>query len=292
LVRSNKNKQKANAIISKQKQLVEDQKAVVEIQKEQVEEKNKNITDSINYARRIQNALLQSENEVKLFLPDYFILFKPKDIVSGDFYWFFEKQGTLYFSVVDCTGHGVPGAFMSMLGMNFLNDILQTEEVPSPAYILNRLSEKVVERLKQKNINSQTKDGMDMALCSLSENKNKLQFSGANNPLIIIRDKQIIEIGGDRIPIGHQGLEEAEEFTTKVTDIQKGDCIYLFSDGYTDQFGGEKGKKFKSKQLYEKLAEINKESMSEQKNILERTFEDWRGNMEQIDDVCIIGIRL
>lgn len=292
LVRSNKNMKRAHTIISRQKKIVEEQKEAVENQKEIVEEKNKNITDSINYAKRIQNALLQSEKEIKVFLPDYFILFKPKDIVSGDFYWFYEKEGLLYFSVVDCTGHGVPGAFMSMLGLNFLNDILQTEQVTSPAYILNRLSEKVIERLKQKDIESQTRDGMDMALCSLLLSKNKLQFSGANNPLIIIRNKQIIQMDADRTPIGHQGIEEVKEFTTKEMDVESGDCIYLFSDGYSDQFGGEKGKKFKVKKLIEILNDNSEKPMHIQKQILEKTFSDWKGNMEQVDDVCIVGVKL
>ena len=277
-------------ITRKQKQIIEIKNTETELQKKTIEEKNKDITASIHYAKHIQNALLREEEHVSMHLPDHFILFLPKDIVSGDFYWGAEKQDCWYFAAVDCTGHGVPGAVMSMLGISFLNDIVTSEQMLSPAEVLNRLRHKIMKELRQTGEADGNKDGMDISLARLNMNTNELEWAGANNSLNLIRNGQLEIIKANKQPIGYH--PQNNPFTNHKIQLQKGDSIYLYSDGYADQFGGPKGKKFKYKQLENLLIENNHLSLKEQKEILKNQFIGWKGSLEQIDDVCVFGVRI
>jgi tetratricopeptide (TPR) repeat protein len=266
------------------------QKHIIEEKINMVEEKQKEILDSIHYAKRIQNALLKEEDHVSEHLPEHFILFKPKDIVSGDFYWAMEKQDYLYLAAVDCTGHGVPGALMSMLGISFLNEITSTPHLYSPAEILNQLRSKVVKEL---GATGHTKDGMDISLCRFNLKTKEAEWAGANNPLWICKQKDgqliIQETKGDKQPVGYS--ETYKSFTNHA--FAEKDCIYyLLTDGFADQFGGPKGKKFKYKKLQEYLIGNSHLPLSQQKEKLADSFDRWKGDLEQVDDICIIGIRI
>jgi len=259
--------------------------------KKVIAEKNKEITDSINYAQRIQDAMLPAkEIKFKLF-PDAFVLFEPRDVVSGDFYWFGERNRKRIIAAVDCTGHGVPGAFMSMIGNSFLNEIILEKGITSPEKVLETLREKIIEALKQKGETGENKDGMDITLCVFDDEKKCVEFSGANNPLYIIRNNELIETKGDKQPVGIT-FGELQPFTKHTIELQKNDCLYLFSDGYADQFGGPEKKKFKTKRLKEFLLSVHDKSMSEQEKLLLNNFTNWKGELEQIDDVLVIGIRI
>lgn len=258
-------------------------------QKMIIEEKNKDITDSINYAKRIQDALLpQREIKYRLF-PDAFVLFRPKDVVSGDFYWFAEKNGKRLIAAVDCTGHGVPGAFMSMIGNTFLNEVVDHQGITSPDLVLNELREMTVKSLKQTG--GESKDGMDLALLCFDDAAGTVEFAGANNPLWHFGSGGFSEIKPDKQPIGYAPGNSAP-FTRHSMPARKGDVFYIFSDGFADQFGGPKGKKFKYKQLREKLEELHTLPMKEQEDNLTAIFDRWKGPLEQIDDVLVIGIRI
>lgn len=283
--------------IEKQKELIEAEKKEVEFQKQKteeqkliVEDKNHEIMSSINYAKRIQTAILKEEQHVTPTFPEHFILFLPKDVVSGDFYWALEKGDNIYITAADCTGHGVPGAFMSMLGVSFLNEINNTEEMLSPAQILNILREKIIKELGQTGDIEGSKDGMDMSLIRINKKEKEIAWAGANNPLYIIYNNELIDYKGDRQPVGYSDKKEA--FTDHRIELKEGMCFYLFSDGYQDQFGGPQGKKYKAKNLQKKLMEIHKRSTNEQKELLHQEFLSWRGDIEQIDDVCLIGLKL
>jgi len=267
-------------------------------QKEEIQNKNqeleilyKQVTDSIHYAKRIQEAILPPPALFDELLPNSFVLYKPKDIVSGDFYWLDKKGDSVYFAAVDCTGHGVPGAFMSIVGSNLLKDSVNNTDLYAPAEIMDKLNEGVASTLHVGITEKQTKDGMDMTLCALDYKKMKLQYSAAFNPLYVIRDGQLIQHKADKFPVG-AFVGEKRKFTNNVIELKKGDMVYIFSDGYADQFGGPKGKKFKYKQLAELIFNNRTLSMPEQRNILDETFNSWKGNIEQVDDVCIIGIKL
>jgi serine phosphatase RsbU (regulator of sigma subunit) len=278
-------------VTQKQKKIIENQKLMVEEKNKIIEEKNKDITDSITYAKRIQQAVLPSGNYANNILGDHFILFKPKDIVSGDFYWGTRINELLIVTVADCTGHGVPGAFMSMLGVSSLNEIVRKKEVTKASEIINQLRESIIESLQQKGASGEQKDGMDMSLCAINTSSNQLQFAGANNPLFIVSaQKQLKVIEANKMPVAI--YEHMENFTNQEYQLQKGDCLYLCSDGYEDQFGGPKGKKFMIKHLKELFVTISDKPLIEQQKILDLTFENWRGEHEQIDDVTIIGIRI
>ena len=282
-VRAYLNKKKANKIIAAQKHEVEEQKEIIE-------EKNKDITDSINYAFRIQHAILKAEEHVSKHLPSHFILFKPKDIVSGDFYWTLEKHNHLYLAAADCTGHGVPGAFLTMLGVSFLNEINGVDELLTPAEILNRLRDRIIKELGQTGREMENKDGMDISLARINLKTNELQWAGANNPFYYTKDNELMEVKADKQPIAY--YISMKPFTNHEFSFAKGDIFYLFTDGFADQFGGPEGKKFKYKQLQKKLIETQIFTVEDQKQKLNLLFEDWRGKLEQIDDVCIIGMRL
>ena len=271
---------------------VKERTAEVVKQKEVIEEKNKHITDSIVYAKRIQQAILPPEDVFKTHLQNSFILYKPKDIVSGDFYWLERKGNKILFAVVDCTGHGVPGAFMSIIGYNGLNQIVNEYNVQQPAEILNNLNKIITTTLKQHAHESKIRDGMDMSVCCIDLDTNKLQFAGANNPIFIVRNNQVVEIKADKQPIGNFIGEEEFRFTNKELDLFPSDRLYLFSDGFADQFGGPRGKKLKYTMFRELLIENHQLPMQEQKELLDRLFENWRGELEQIDDVCVIGVAI
>jgi len=277
-------------ITRKQKQIIEIKNTETELQKKTIEEKNKDIMDSIHYAKHIQNALLREEEHVSMHLPEHFILFLPKDIVSGDFYWGAEKHGYWYFATVDCTGHGVPGAVMSMLGISFLNDIVSSKQLFSPAEVLNLLRDKVVKELRQTGEAGGSKDGMDISLCRLNLTTNELQWAGANNSLTLIRNGELEEIKANKQPIGYH--PENSPYTNHEIQLQKDDFIYIFSDGYADQFGGPKGKKLTPKKLKNLLIIHNYLPMKEQKELLKKRFTEWKGSLEQVDDVCVFGVRV
>lgn len=278
------NKKKANIIITEQKHKVE-------LQKEIIEEKHKEITDSINYAKRIQTALLRGEEEWNLIGKEHFILFKPKDVVSGDFYWCSHSEEKAFWVIADCTGHGVPGAFMSMLGISFLNEVIDNYGIFAANEILNKLREKVIKSLEQKGMSTQQKDGMDIALCVLDKKTKMLEFAGANNSIYIIRNKKITELHPDKMPIGSY-TEVLKPFTSQQIQLNENDLVILFSDGYADQFGGEKGKKFRYKQFEELLINSSDKSLFEIRNIMDTEFEKWKGKHEQVDDVCVVGIKI
>jgi serine phosphatase RsbU (regulator of sigma subunit)/Tfp pilus assembly protein PilF len=267
----------------------------LESQKSIIEEKNKDITDSIIYAQKIQEAMLHSHTDVSNVFPDSFIIYKPKDIVAGDFYWWVNEGNRFYLAAADCTGHGVPGAMISVACANILNKSLKELGLSKPSDILDKTTELVVEAFSV-NENEQTymKDGMDIALCAIEKGDKDnvtIEFSGANNPLWIFRKNGAFEeIRGDRQPIGY--FEKQKPFTNSSITLEKGDTIYIFSDGYADQFGGGKNKKFKSSNLKKKLLSIQSSSLEVQKEILEKEFEEWKGDFAQTDDVCVIGVKV
>jgi|GEM_PF-1340797 len=273
----------------KANQILKFQAVEINFQKKVVEEKNKGITDSINYAKLIQEAILPAkEIKYKLF-PEAFVLFQPKDIVSGDFYWFSEKNKKRLIATVDCTGHGVPGAFMSMIGNALLNEIINEKGVTVPSEILKLLREKIIDSLKQKD--GQNKDGMDISILCFDEDNKTVEFAGANNPLWLIRKGIIQEIKADKQPIGlYHG--ESKPFNNNIIKLQKEDSLYIFTDGYADQFGGGEGKKFKYKQLQNLLLSIQDKRMNEQENILFKKINDWKSDLDQVDDILIIGVRV
>ena len=260
-------------------------------QKELVEVKNKEITDSINYAKRIQQSILTSDQYFKKHTTDFFILFKPKDIVSGDFYWALNHENKLMVMTADCTGHGVPGAMMSMMGVNFLNEIVNEKKITDPAAVLNQLRKDIVKALNPEGSLMEAKDGMDCSLCSFDMDNLKLTYANANNPFYIIRNNTVIISQLNKMPIG-AGHNSDELFKDFEMTLQKGDLVVSFTDGYADQFGGPKGKKFKYKQLEELLLMNAHLPMNEIKQKLNDTIETWKGNLEQVDDICLLGIRI
>ena len=270
------------------------QKAEIELQSQKIEVFYKQVTDSIRYAKRIQEAILPPDNYVRRLMPDSFVLYKPKDIVSGDFYWFDQSEtGRVFFAAVDCTGHGVPGAFMSIVGHNLLKQIMSKHVDKSPAKILDELSKGVRETLHQRNFEESTsKDGMDITLCSIDKKTNELEFSAAFNPLYLVRNGEIFEIKGNKFSVGIYLEKESRNFTNHKLKLQKGDVVYIFSDGYADQFGGPRGKKFMQNQFRNLLFDIHRKPMPEQKRILDSTIEHWRGNEDQVDDILVMGFRM
>ncbi|PKP21264.1 MAG: hypothetical protein CVU05_07185 [Bacteroidetes bacterium HGW-Bacteroidetes-21] len=318
--------------IEAQRDEITSQRDLVVSQKGQIEVILSELTDSIHYSKHIQSAILPSSEKFKQFPFEHFIFYKPKDIISGDFYWFEQIDKKLIFCVGDCTGHGVPGALMSMLGIAALNDAVKSHGITTPSDILNYIRSYVISALQQKDNKSNSqmsvKDGMDLALCTIQLDTLELQYSGANNPLYIIKNAAIshwplavsmntpangqeqtangqlvevkgdlstesstlVELKGDKMPIAIH--ERMDSFTTHAIQLEKGDGIYLFSDGYADQFGGPKGKKFKYKTLKEVLISKNTEPVKTQKEVLETLFNQWRGKLEQVDDVTIMGVRI
>ncbi|NQV52144.1 MAG: SpoIIE family protein phosphatase [Flavobacteriales bacterium] len=268
------------------------QKEEIEKQSEQIAELYEQVKDSILYAKRIQEAILPSREEINASLQNSMVLFRPKDIVSGDFYWFTEKEDRVIMIAADCTGHGVPGALMSMIGSSLLNEIVNEKGITQPNEILLALKHGVIKALNKHPSSDQTKDGMDIGVCSIPKKGNKIDFAGANNPLWMIRDGEIIDFRGDRQPVGIYGDNLDTPYTNHTIDIQDGDSVYIFTDGYADQFGGPSGKKFKYSQFKSLLLQINNETMENQRDILNTRIEEWMGDQEeQIDDILVVGIR-
>jgi serine phosphatase RsbU (regulator of sigma subunit) len=264
----------------------------IEKQKEEIEEQKKHIMDSIYYARRIQNAILPSFNVIDNHFKDYFILYLPKDIVSGDFYWMNGIDGLSMIAAVDCTGHGVPGAFMSIVGFNQMNYAVSVKKARSAASIMDELNAGVINTLNENISDSSIKDGMDMALCIFDFREMNLEFAGANNPILLIRNDAVTMYKGDRFPIGVYEGNIPKPFTNNEIKINTGDCVYMFSDGYPDQFGGPDNKKFMLRRFQELLLEVHSLPMNRQKEILAQRLSEWRGNNEQVDDILVIGIRV
>ena len=260
--------------------------------KQQLEKKNRDIIDSINYAKKIQEAILPSEMVMEANFDDFFVLYKPKDIISGDFYWIKATNKTVLFSVVDCTGHGVPGALMSMMGYDHLNRIVDGLKISTPSKILDELNVSVNNSLREESASITVRDGMDMSLCAINFKEMKMEFAGANNSLYVIREGEIIIYKADTKPIGSYLESEDHPFTNHEIELVKGDIVFLFSDGYTDQFGGPAGKKFKQRAFKELILTHRDKPMSEMGEALDDTIESWRGDLEQIDDMCVLGIRI
>ncbi len=258
---------------------------------ENLVKQKKEITDSINYASLIQKAVFPPNELIDKLLKNYFILYEPKDIVSGDFYWVNKKNNKIIVIAADCTGHGVPGAFMSMLGISFLNEIINKLKAPKANEILNLLRKTVKRSLRQTGKYGEARDGIDMALCIIDFENLELEFAGANNPLILIREDELLEVKADKMPIGIH-FREKESFTNNKLKIKKNDKIYLFSDGYYDQFGGKRGRKFLKKNFKKLLKSIYEKKMEEQKIILKETLNNWKKNYEQIDDILVLGIEI
>ena len=267
-------------------------------QKEELSQKNKDITDSINYALRIQHTILPSDKKIKELLPESFVLYMPKDIVSGDFYWVGEVNGEIgaasrvVVAVVDCTGHGVPGAFLTIVGNNLLNHIINELHITNPKDIINEMNSGIINRLALMD-NNIVRDGMDMAVCAIDRKGNtfSLLFSGAYNPLYYVRDNQLMELPAIRYNIGSIPHEQKENVTCHTVEIKKGDMVYLFSDGYVDQMRHQTGKKFMKGRFKQLLLDIHKKPPLEQKQIMEQTHIDWKGNLFQTDDILVMGFR-
>jgi ligand-binding sensor domain-containing protein/serine phosphatase RsbU (regulator of sigma subunit) len=280
-----KAKEKLELEVEKRTEEIRNKNAVLETQKEEIQ-------SSIRYAHRIQTAVLPPKNQLDSVFKEYFILNKPRDIVSGDFYWIAQNKTHTFFSVGDCTGHGVPGSFMSMLGISALNDIVKSLQVCQASSILDLLRERIQGSLHQdSNRELTTYDGMDIGFCIMDPSTDIIQFSAAHNPLYLIRDGEIIIYPADKIDIGRYSAEKAE-FTNHLIRCNKGDMIYLFTDGYADQFGGPKGRKYKFQKFRDFLVSIHKKSMEDQKKMLDTEIENWRGNMPQIDDILVMGIKI
>jgi serine phosphatase RsbU (regulator of sigma subunit)/HAMP domain-containing protein len=260
-------------------------------QRQKLEELYKDVTDSIRYAKRLQDSILPPESHIKSLTPNSFVFFKPKDIVSGDFYWFEKCADKVLFAAVDCTGHGVPGAFMSIVGSNALQQAVGENKLATPSKILDDLNKFASETLNKEKEATSVRDGMDLALCALDYDKLTLEYAGANNPLYIIRNGEILQTKADKFPIG--GFEVGEkEYTNNTLQLEKGDTIYIFSDGYADQFGGKVGKKFMYKQFRDLLLDMQSLEMEAQRDKLQSVIEDWRGSYEQVDDILVIGVKV
>lgn len=272
-----KQRDKTNRIINEQKKEVEQQKLLIETHQ-------KETLDSINYAKRIQYSLLAHEALLKENLGEYFVFFKPKDIVSGDFYWATLANEKFYLAVCDSTGHGVPGAFMSLININFMNEAINEKKIYKPNEVFNHVRQSLIQNVSQDG----QKDGMDGILVCFE--KGNLNYAAANNAPLVISDNQIVEFPKDKMPVG--AGERNASFNLHDLNVKKGDVLYLYTDGFADQFGGEKGKKFKYKQLNELLLSISQLPLTQQKQKLESAFENWKGNLEQVDDICVVGIRI
>ncbi|MCF8459160.1 MAG: SpoIIE family protein phosphatase [Flavobacteriales bacterium] len=285
-------KQELETIVTERTIEIQEQKSEIERSRDEIAKYAKDITDSIKYAKRIQNAIFPTLEDVNKVIPESFVLFKSKDLVSGDFY-FAEKIGDeRIFCAVDCTGHGVPGGFMSIVANNLLHQATKQLKLTKPSEILEYLNQGVTNTLHQTYEESSVKDGMDIALCSWNKNKNTLQFAGAYNPLYLFRDGELIEYRGDRFPVGRFVGEESNSFKNHEIKVKKGDMLYIFSDGFSDQFGGPEGKKFKVRRFKAMLQEVQSYSIENQFKIVNEQLENWIGDLEQIDDIVLIGVRI
>lgn len=274
-----RDKQKANTIIGLQKKEVEFQKEIIEV-------KQKEILDSINYAKQIQHAVITPQDFLSQKFSDFFVLFKPKDIVSGDFYWAAEHDDKFYIAVCDSTGHGVPGAFMSLLNIGYLNEAIKEKNISKPNEVFNYVRTRLIENISKEG----QQDGMDGILLCFDHKNQTITYASAHNAPILISSEQLIELPKDKMPIGKGEYEDG--FNLYNLPAGKGDMIYLYTDGYADQFGGPKGKKFKYKTLNDLLLQISAKPLTQQKDELENVFAEWKSQLEQVDDVCVLGIRI
>ncbi len=271
-------------------------KEMIEQAHEEVVFQKKEITDSINYARSIQRSLIPAEEQFSTYFKDSFVLFKPKDIVSGDFYWIHEKDNCIFYATGDCTGHGVPGGFMTMLGISFLDEIVEAKKVSDPGIILNLMRDKIIGTLKQNGNFGESKDGMDITVCVIDKTKKELVYASANNPLYLIRQsghealRTLSIYKADKQPCGF--YHDYKPFTSQRIALEAGDCIYTFSDGFPDQFGGPNGKKFMHRQFKELLLKHAALPFQKQKQLLSSAFSSWQGDLDQVDDVLVIGVQL
>lgn len=267
------------------------QKKIIEEQKNLVEGKQKEISDSVSYAKRIQTSFLTSEVYIKRYLPEYFILYKPRDIVSGDFYWMHQQKDYLYFCVADCTGHGIPGAFMSLIGMGILNEIIYSKQIKDTNKILDELRRIVILAVNPEGALVEGKDGMDMVLGRLHCGTKELQYSAANNSFYVYQNGELIKHKPDKMPVGK--LADFEKpFSQHTIQLKTGDIVYASTDGFLDQFGGSKGKKFMAKRFETYISSITLNPLDEQKEMLEKEFLEWKGDLAQVDDVCLIGLKI
>jgi serine phosphatase RsbU (regulator of sigma subunit) len=253
-------------------------------------QQNQDILDGMRYARNIQFAVLPKTENIQKIFPDFFVLYQPKDIVSGDFYFFEEINGVGYLAIADCTGHGVAGAFMAMVGSSLLHQIVGQKKINEPSEILGLLNEGIVEALQQKE--NESHSGMDIALLRYDPKTMEARFAGANRPLFMVRNYEADSIRPDKLPIGGFRPDEDRKFTQSVLTLQKGDRLYMYSDGYADQFGGPLGKKIMSGKFKDTLKSIHESPMNEQKETLHSFFDSWKGNYEQVDDVLVVGIKV
>ena len=264
---------------------------ILKAQNEIIAEKNKNITDSINYAKRLQTAILPPKDFVAQVLPEHFILYQPKDIVSGDFYWVSHHGSKIMVAAIDCTGHGVPGALLSIVGHNAISQTVNELGITQPSKVLDSMNT-LIKKILHQDKGSDIRDGMDMSLCTFDKNTNMLEYSGANNPVYIISDGKLSIIKGSKLTVGSMEEEKVEPPLNHSIQLKKGDCFYLFSDGFADQFGGKDNKKFKTSRFQELLVSVNTISMNEQQKKIHQSFKDWQGNNEQVDDILVLGIRV
>ncbi|MES2287313.1 MAG: SpoIIE family protein phosphatase [Bacteroidota bacterium] len=281
----------ADQLVQVRTDQVVQQKQEIELKNNELEILFKHVTDSIHYAKNIQEAILPPTNVWNTLLPDSFVLYKPKDIVSGDFYWIDKKDDWVYFAAVDCTGHGVPGAFMSIVGYNLLKDILMDDAISTPAQIMDKMNIGVSSTFHRDKTVRNTKDGMDMTLCAINFQTMELQYASAFNPLYIIRNNELTKYKADKFPVG-MDVAETKLFTNNLIKLQKGDTIYISSDGFADQFGGPKGKKFMVSNFRNLLLEISKTDIETQNDFLNQTIEKWKGSLEQVDDILVMGLRV
>ncbi|MFC2103846.1 tetratricopeptide repeat protein [Bacteroidota bacterium] len=299
IFKSYQRKKHTNILLTKQKNEIAEQRDEIEAQRDfvtkqrdQIAHQNTIITDSIEYARRIQSALFPQEKFLDKVLGEYFIYMKPKNIVSGDFYWVAEKGNKIIITLSDCTGHGVPGAFMSMLGIAFLNEIVNKSNKLQANKILEQLRENIIDSLHQEYGSKGSKDGMDMALCIIDKKTLEMQYAGAYNSIFILRDKEIHELKADKMPIGIHAVKVEKGFANQEFNLKKQDVLYLFSDGYIDQFGGERSVKFKQKAFKDLLLKISNKPMNAQKTEISKTMEKWQGEHSQLDDMMVVGVKI
>ena len=279
-------------VVFERTQEIQEQKTEIEQSRDEIAKYAKDITDSIKYARRIQKAIFPALRDVQEILPESFVFFQSKDLVSGDFY-FAERVGSKrIFCAVDCTGHGVPGGFMSIVASNLLKQAVLQLGLTKPSDILEYLNRGVSNTLHQTYEESTVKDGMDIALCCWDNEKNVLEYAGAYNPLYLFRNGKLVEYKGDRFPVGTFVGEEIRQFTNHTIPLKKGDMIYVFSDGFSDQFGGPQGKKFMVRRFKELLQSIHEEPVDKQHDLIAKQLKNWKGNFEQVDDIVIMGIRI
>jgi serine phosphatase RsbU (regulator of sigma subunit) len=264
---------------------------ILKSKNEIIEEKNKSITDSINYAKRLQNAILPSTETVNSILPEHFILYEPKDIISGDFYWVSQHDNKFMVAAIDCTGHGVPGALLSIVGHNAINQSVNEMGITRPDEVMDSMNT-IIKKILHQDKGSDIRDGMDMALCTFDKATNTLEYCGANNPMYLVSDGKLNIIKASKLTVGSLQEDVKGKPENHVIPMKKGECFYIFSDGYADQFGGKDNKKFKTARMQELLLSLKDKPMPQQKQIIRDAFISWKGANEQVDDVLVIGVRV